>query len=193
MAFRRSVIAVIAVVAVVVLLRVAISAGTEESEPATSRVPLPEISKGKGEQCVEDTDFMRRNHMDLLMHQRDDTMLQGIREKKHSLKECVNCHAVPGPDSMALTVASPKHFCRSCHDYAAVKIDCFDCHASRPQSGELPDDHVLDLIGHVMTHAGPLDPGFSIDRPLHRDSGRQQDPGVDVLEEPRRDLMDRGC
>jgi len=150
MAFRRSVIAVIAVIAAVMLLRVAISAGAEESEPATGRVPFPEIAKGNGEQCVEDIDFMRRNHMNLLMHQRDDTMLHGIREKKHSLKECVNCHAVPGADSMALTAASPKHFCRSCHDYAAVKIDCFDCHASRPQPGELPDDHGESLVGATV-------------------------------------------
>ena len=147
MALRRSVIAVVAVVAALMLLRVAIPADTEEPQATTSRVPLPEIARGKGEQCVEDTDFMRRNHMNLLMHQRDETMLQGIREKKHSLKECVDCHAVSGPDSMALTVASPKHFCRSCHDYAAVKIDCFDCHASRPQPGDLPDDHGESLVG----------------------------------------------
>ena len=64
-----------------------------------------------------------------------------------SSKECVDCHAVPGPDAMALTVASPKHFFRSCHDYAAVKIDCFDCHASRPQPGDLPDDHGESVVG----------------------------------------------
>ncbi len=112
MAMRRSAIAIAAVVAAVMVLRVAIPADTEIAEPASSRVPLPDIARGKGEQCVEDTDFMRRNHMTLLMHQRDDTMLHGIRENKHSLKECVNCHAVPGPDSMALTVESPKHVCR---------------------------------------------------------------------------------
>ena len=33
----------------------------------------------------------------------------------------------------AITVAEPEHFCRSCHDYAAVTIDCFQCHASRPE------------------------------------------------------------
>lgn len=121
------------------------AAGEEESE--TSRVARPEIPKGQGDSCVEDTDFMRRNHMTLLMHQRDDTVLQGIREKKHSLKECVNCHAVTGPDAMAVTAASPKHFCRSCHDYAAVKIDCFECHASRPLPGTLSDDHGEALLG----------------------------------------------
>ncbi len=100
---------------------------------ATGDVPFPDIPKGQGEACVEDTDFMRRNHMSLLLHQRDDTMRKGIRTTQHSLKECLDCHAVPGPDSIPVTVDDPKHFCRSCHDYAAVKIDCFQCHASRPE------------------------------------------------------------
>jgi predicted CXXCH cytochrome family protein len=100
---------------------------------AAGDVPYPDIPKGQGETCVEDTDFMRRNHMSLLMHQRDDTMRKGIRSEQHSLKECLDCHAVPGSDSIPVTVEDPKHFCRSCHDYAAVKIDCFQCHASRPE------------------------------------------------------------
>ena len=104
-----------------------------EQDAATGRVPYPDIARGQGENCVEDTEFMRRNHMDLLMHQRDDTVFEGIRSERHSLKECVSCHAVQGPDSIPVTVASPEHFCRSCHDYAAVKIDCFQCHASRPE------------------------------------------------------------
>jgi predicted CXXCH cytochrome family protein len=100
---------------------------------AAGDVPYPDIPRGQGEACVEDTDFMRRNHMSLLMHQRDDTMRKGIRSEQHSLKECLGCHAVPGADSISITVDDPKHFCRSCHDYAAVKIDCFQCHASRPE------------------------------------------------------------
>lgn len=94
---------------------------------------LPVIPMGQGDSCVEDTDFMRRNHMDLLEHQRDETMKEGIRGKPYSLKECLSCHAVNGPDAIPVTVSSPKHFCRSCHDYAAVSIDCFQCHASRPE------------------------------------------------------------
>jgi predicted CXXCH cytochrome family protein len=95
-------------------------------------VPYPVIPSGQGDSCVEDTAFMRRNHMNMLMHQRDETVNKGIRDKQFSLKECVSCHAVSGPDAVPITAASPKHFCRSCHDYAAVKIDCFECHASRP-------------------------------------------------------------
>ena len=102
---------------------------------------LPVIPPGRGDACVEDTGFMRRNHMELLKHQRDETMLKGVRSEQYSLKECLSCHAVYGPDAIAVTVTSSKHFCRSCHDYAAVSIDCFQCHASRPESGEISADH----------------------------------------------------
>ena len=98
-------------------------------------VPFPVIPMGQGDSCVEDTDFMRRNHMSMLNHQRDETTLHGIRTEQHSLKECINCHLVNGPDANPVSVASPQHFCRSCHDYTAVSIDCFQCHASRPESG----------------------------------------------------------
>jgi hypothetical protein len=104
-----------------------------EKESGDSGVPLPVISRGQGENCVADTDFMRRNHMTMLRHQRDETMREGIRGNQYSLRDCVTCHAVLGPDAMPVTVASPQHFCRSCHDYAAVNIDCFQCHASRPE------------------------------------------------------------
>lgn len=104
---------------------------------------LPVIPEGRGDACVEETNFMRRNHMELLNHQRDETMLKGVRSKQHSLKECLGCHAVYGPDAVPVTASSPEHFCRSCHDYAAVNIDCFQCHASRPEPGELPDNHPM--------------------------------------------------
>lgn len=98
----------------------------------------PDIPKAaKGEQCVEDTEFMRRNHMELLEHQRDDTVRKGIRTKKHSLKNCLTCHAVNGADGKPVTVSDPRHFCRECHDYAAVKPDCWQCHVSTPEGGKL--------------------------------------------------------
>ena len=97
--------------------------------------PFPTIPKGMGEKCVEDTQFMRRNHMELLMHKRDETMRQGIRTTKYSLKECISCHAVNGPDGKPVSINSEKHFCRACHSYAAVSPDCFLCHASTPSSG----------------------------------------------------------
>jgi hypothetical protein len=74
--------------------------------------------------------------MDMLKHQREETMRRGIRTKRYSLKECVACHTVPGPGGRPVTAQSPQHFCSSCHNYAAVRIDCFECHASRPDAGK---------------------------------------------------------
>lgn len=86
------------------------------------------VSEAQG--CVQPTEDMRRNHMKYLLHHRDQTMHEGIRTTKYSLNECIDCHVSSSPD--APRVSSPKHFCNSCHTYAAVHIDCFECHADRP-------------------------------------------------------------
>lgn len=98
-------------------------------------VPAPQIAKGKGEQCVAETDYMRRFHMKELSHQRDETMHDGIRTKRFSLKECVACHATTDADGKTVSVNAPGQFCASCHEYAAVQIDCFQCHATKPGDG----------------------------------------------------------
>ena len=92
----------------------------------------PEIPAAKGEACVEPTDVMRRNHFEYILHQRDKTMHQGIRTKQYSLTECISCHIQPGPDGELPVAGEPDHFCSSCHTYAAVQIDCFQCHADQP-------------------------------------------------------------
>ncbi len=119
------------------------------SVSAFAGAPMPDIPKGKGEKCVEETQFMRESHMELLLHQRDDTLRRGIRTKKHSLKECIACHVVTDSDNQAVSVASPKHFCRECHDYAAVKVDCFECHASKPakKSASIKGDSIKAQLG----------------------------------------------
>ena len=89
----------------------------------------PSVEKARGGECVEDPAFMRRNHMKLLKHQRDDTLHGGVRTGKHSLKACVACHASTTSHSVS---AEAGEFCQSCHAYAAVKIDCFGCHTSKP-------------------------------------------------------------
>ena len=94
---------------------------------------LPSIPKGKGQQCVESTDEMRRNHMEHILHQRDDTLRRGIRTSKYSLKECIECHNAPGKDGKVARIGSKDHFCSSCHSYTAVNVDCFECHADKPE------------------------------------------------------------
>ncbi len=154
MTLRRATIAAITVL-LVYLAGLAVVAWATEQEPVdSSRVPLPDITEPQGESCAEDTDFIRRNHMSLLKHKRDETVHEGIRTKQFSLKGCINCHVVTGPDKLPVSAASPDHFCRSCHDYAAVKIDCFQCHSSTPEPGVLPADHQADnaLPGSLGAH-----------------------------------------
>lgn len=82
--------------------------------------------------CVEPTDFMRRNHMEVIKHQRDETVHGGIRSTKHSLAGCIACHGAKGPTGDLLPVNDEKQFCGACHDFAAVRLNCFDCHATVP-------------------------------------------------------------
>lgn len=112
--------------------------------PVLSFADLPVVPKAKEmanpeTKCVAPVDVMRKNHMDFLLHQRDDTLRLGIRTEKnkgYSLKECIACHNAPGMDGNVARVTEREHFCSACHSYAAVKIDCFDCHADKPMNAE---------------------------------------------------------
>lgn len=96
---------------------------------AAAGVDAPKPRHAKGERCVEDTDFMRRNHMELLKQHRNETLRQGIRTTRHSLKGCVECHVSEKTGSVA---SSKDDFCMGCHSFTSVKLDCWDCHATKP-------------------------------------------------------------
>jgi hypothetical protein len=98
--------------------------------PALADSLAPKLDIGKGGQCVEDPKFMRSNHMKLILHQRDETVRKGIRGSKYSLANCVDCHASKVNHSV---LGTSQNFCQGCHAYAAVKIDCFECHSSKPR------------------------------------------------------------
>ncbi|MCK5716711.1 MAG: hypothetical protein KAH77_04410 [Thiomargarita sp.] len=90
------------------------------------------------EKCVAPIDIIRRNHASFLQHQRNDTMRRGIRTTKHSLVNCINCHVTQDSDGNYPNIKEgSEHFCRSCHTYAAVNIDCFQCHASIPTESDI--------------------------------------------------------
>lgn len=99
--------------------------------PAMAGDVGPVIPKASG-QCVEEPKAMRTHHFEFLKHQRDETLRAGVRGAKHSLKDCVACHATTGKDGKAVPVNAEGQFCASCHSYAAVAIDCFQCHATVP-------------------------------------------------------------
>jgi hypothetical protein len=116
------------------VLLLSLTAGFTQLAQAGGSI-LPEIPQAQGrfsetQGCVEPTAEMRKNHMKYILHQRDETVHEGIRTRQYSLNECINCHVSAAED--APRVSSEEHFCSSCHSYAAVSIDCFQCHADRP-------------------------------------------------------------
>jgi len=94
----------------------------------------PVIPKAvKGTTCVDDPEVMRRTHMDKLKHHRDDVLREGIRTKKYNIEECINCHVPAKEETAAEGKNSEGHFCMNCHTFAAVKVDCFECHNTMPE------------------------------------------------------------
>lgn len=93
------------------------AAGTTSRPP---EVKLPAREK----QCVAPVSYMRNSHMQLLIRWREEAVRQDVRTftaadgrtYRISLTgTCLNCHSKPD-------------FCDRCHNYAAVKPACWDCH-----------------------------------------------------------------
>ncbi len=80
---------------------------------------------------------MRKNHMDELLHKRDETMINGIRTEEHSLKACINCHIPEQHNGKVLRHTDPEHFCSTCHGYVAAQLDCFQCHVDHPNNSQV--------------------------------------------------------
>lgn len=70
------------------------------------------LPKGK---CVKDTEFMRKNHMELLKEARDKAVRKGERGS-FTLTSCKSCHI------------NREEFCNRCHNFVGVKPLCFTCH-----------------------------------------------------------------
>ncbi|RME16367.1 MAG: Hdr-like menaquinol oxidoreductase cytochrome c subunit [Alphaproteobacteria bacterium] len=99
----------------------------------------PAVPAATGDPHPEGNDYWRLHHMDLLQHDRDKTVREGIRNLSPddvaitaSIGTCFDCHAVKDEQGEYVSFDDPRHFCRVCHDYAAVTIDCFECHRSTP-------------------------------------------------------------
>lgn len=101
----------------------------------------PVIPEATGEPHPEGNEYMRRWHMKMMRHDRDLTMYDGDRAVNASLAECFDCHTVRDDAGTPVTYADARHFCRTCHDYAAVQVDCFDCHRSTPEDFDEPASH----------------------------------------------------
>jgi len=110
-----------------------LAAENESSSLGNVVIPQP-LTPANAEQCVEPIEVMRREHMNFLLHQRDETVLNGVRTEKYSLTGCIDCHAQPGEDGKIVRSDDPEYFCTACHQYTAVKIDCFECHSDQPSA-----------------------------------------------------------
>jgi hypothetical protein len=91
--------------------------------------PEPVI-KTTEQRCVEPADYMKTNHMQLLIDWRNDVVRNNDREyvsqaygtrfekslSSTGKQSCMSCH-----DSKAA-------FCDACHDYAGVVPNCWTCH-----------------------------------------------------------------
>jgi hypothetical protein len=93
---------------------------------ATGDTARPELELPEDETaCVEPTEYMTANHMDLLNQWRNAVVREGQTEYTASTGEryvmsltrtCLDCHD------------DRDTFCTRCHDYANVAPRCFDCH-----------------------------------------------------------------
>lgn len=105
----------------------AVAAGFEEGSYVISGSKAADLTS-----CVRETGFMRRNHMELIEHQRDATVHEGIRQTTDSLAACIDCHVSYDPQEQPVSVYSNGQFCSACHELMAVDVNCFGCHATVP-------------------------------------------------------------
>jgi len=92
---------------------------------AEGRTPRPTIAVENPGSCIAPVAQMRREHPDMLRHQRDLTVRAGVRGARASLRGCIDCHANHGNASV---LGSDENFCQGCHRFVGVRLDCFECH-----------------------------------------------------------------
>jgi len=98
---------------------------------------MPTVPTATGNPHPEGNEYWRKHHMEMMMHQRDLVLREGDRNIEASIGQCFDCHAVKDEETgQFVTFEDPRHFCRVCHDYAAVTIDCFMCHRSTPNEDQ---------------------------------------------------------
>lgn len=121
---RGKIIAGIAVFVIAVTFPFWYGKGTAVAPPKLD-LDTPAIAELAEKHCVEDTAWMRANHMKLLDVWRDSVVRQGNRTyiakngKSFEMAltgNCLQCHS------------NKDRFCDRCHDYVGVKPTCFNCH-----------------------------------------------------------------
>jgi hypothetical protein len=95
---------------------------------STASVAAPEVDPppNGSQECVEQVEFMRSYHMDLLNEWRDEVVREGKRDYVSTAngrtfdmslsRTCMDCHS------------NKEEFCDRCHNFTAVSPYCWDCH-----------------------------------------------------------------
>lgn len=120
---------------VLAALFVGLSAGINAGDMPSAAKGVEGTAKADSlNECVRPTDWMRRNHMDLIQHTRDKTVREGIRIQKDSLSGCVDCHARKDKENHSVPVNTDGEFCSGCHAYVGESLSCFQCHSTVPKA-----------------------------------------------------------
>jgi len=142
-----------AVLAVGMLAAAAADAASPEQQAIAGSAKADKL-----EQCVQPTDFMRRNHMELVLHQRTITVHEGIRKTDDSLAGCVACHVRYDAAARPVPINAPGEFCQECHAEAGVTLDCFQCHTTVPDDSTSPARLGRNPLGQGSPAAAPRSP-----------------------------------
>ncbi len=85
----------------------------------------PQIQQLAEKKCIEPTAYMRSSHMELIGRWRTAVVREGEdlyvasdgkRINMSLSQNCLGCHS------------NKEQFCDTCHNYAAVKPNCWSCH-----------------------------------------------------------------
>jgi hypothetical protein len=90
--------------------------------------------EGKSKDIHPSLDEIRKMHPEFLLHRRDQTLRQGVRTQRDSLKGCVDCHSSTKNDEY-VPINAPDQFCSTCHQKVGTSLDCFSCHRTTPKEG----------------------------------------------------------
>ncbi len=137
---RMAVRAAVAVAALLLLVPAA-AGGLQVAEEGWTK-PRPDFSKLARAHKADAATVMIRNHPDFLMNVRAVVVDDGVREANDTIENCVNCHVVKDEAGQPVDHRDPRHYCSACHTRAAVTIDCFECHNSKP-TGPQPEQAAL--------------------------------------------------
>lgn len=107
----------------------------QAGQPAKKLEPnleTPEIAALQEKKCIEPTEFMREEHMQLLNKWRDASLREGNTVYLNSegtaftislQNTCLECHS------------NREEFCTACHTYSAEEPYCWNCHISEKGAG----------------------------------------------------------